>query len=99
MIGPESAREPRRSLPLHEWPDADRRAWEDACRPSSRLKPDGAASYLAQVSRDAVWRILGVLAADRSARARCGGGGPGHIAQRRGLSRRPHGPGALGDGL
>jgi integrase len=41
-----------RSLPLQEWPDADRRAWEDACRPGSRLKPGGIASHLAQVSRD-----------------------------------------------
>lgn len=41
-----------RSLPVPEWPDADRRAWEDACRPGSRLKPGGSASYLAQVSRN-----------------------------------------------
>jgi integrase len=41
-----------RSLPVNEWPDADRRAWEDACRPGARLKPGGAASYLAEVSRD-----------------------------------------------
>jgi integrase len=41
-----------RSLPVHEWPDADRRAWEDACRPGSRLKPGGSASYLAPVSRN-----------------------------------------------
>ena len=41
-----------RSLPVPEWPNADRRAWEDACRPGSRLKPGGSASYLAQVSRD-----------------------------------------------
>jgi integrase len=47
-----SAREHPRSLPVQEWPDADRRVWEDACRPRSRLKPGGAASYLAEVSRD-----------------------------------------------
>ncbi|HEX4380709.1 MAG TPA: hypothetical protein VH022_11775, partial [Candidatus Acidoferrum sp.] len=41
-----------RSLPVNEWPDADRRAWEDACRPRARLKPGGAASYLAEVSRN-----------------------------------------------
>ncbi len=41
-----------RSLPVQEWPEADRRAWEDACRPGSRLKPGGAASCLAQVSRE-----------------------------------------------
>jgi integrase/recombinase XerD len=41
-----------RSLPISEWPDADRRACEDACRPGSRLKPGGSACYLAHVSRD-----------------------------------------------
>ena len=29
------------SLPVREWPDADRRAWEEACRAGSRLKPGG----------------------------------------------------------
>jgi integrase len=43
---------PARSLPIAEWPDADRRAWDESCRPGSRLKPGGAASYLAKVSRD-----------------------------------------------
>ena len=47
-----SARDHPRSLPVEEWPEADRRAWEDACRPRSRLKPGGCASYLAPVSRD-----------------------------------------------
>ena len=56
-----SAREHPRSLPVHEWPDADRRAWEDACRPGSRLKPGGAASYLAQVSRDDFARRYGAF--------------------------------------
>jgi site-specific recombinase XerD len=41
-----------RSLPSSEWPDSDRRAWEEACRHGLRLKPGGAASYLATVSRD-----------------------------------------------
>jgi integrase len=41
-----------RSLPVAEWPDDDRRAWQDARRPGSRLKPGGTASYLAPVSRD-----------------------------------------------
>ena len=63
-----SARAHLRSLPVHEWPDADRRAWEDACRPGSRLKPGGAANYLAQVSREDFARrygaFLGVPAAD-----------------------------------
>jgi integrase len=56
-----SAREHARSLPVHEWPEADRRAWEDACRPGSRLKPGGAASYLAQVSRDDFARRYGAF--------------------------------------
>jgi integrase len=41
-----------RSLPVDEWPDADRRAWKSACRAGSHLKPGGAASYLAAVSRN-----------------------------------------------
>jgi len=40
-----------RSLPVQEWPLADQRAWEEACRPGVRLKPGGRASYLAEVSR------------------------------------------------
>jgi integrase len=60
-----SSREYPRSLPLNQWPDADRRAWEDACRPGSRLKPGGAASHLAEVTRETiVWRygtFLGFL--------------------------------------
>ena len=58
-----SARERPRSLPIEEWPDADRRAWEDACRPGSRLKPGGAASYLAPVSRDDFARRYGAFLA------------------------------------
>src|SRR5260370_32818285 len=50
-----------RSLPVNEWPDADRRAWEDACRPGARLKPGGAASYLAEVSRDDFARRYGAF--------------------------------------
>ena len=42
----------RISLPVHDWPVADRRAWEDACRPGSRLKAGGAASRLADASRN-----------------------------------------------
>jgi hypothetical protein len=45
-----------------QWPGADRRAWEDACRPGSRLKPGGAASRLVQVTRDTIaWRYGVVL--------------------------------------
>ena len=50
-----------RSLPIHEWPHADRRAWEDACRPGHRLTPGGAASYLAQVSREDFARRYGAF--------------------------------------
>jgi integrase len=66
MTGPSSsagkpARDHPRSLPVHEWPDADRRAWEDACRPGARLKPGGAASRLAEVSRDDFVRRYGAF--------------------------------------
>jgi integrase len=47
-----STREYRISLLVHDWPEADRRAWEDACRPGLRLKAGGAASSLAQASRN-----------------------------------------------
>jgi len=50
-----------RSLPVSEWPDADRRGWEEACRPGSRLKPGGAASSLAAVSRDDFARRYGAF--------------------------------------
>ena len=40
-----------RSLPVQEWPAADQRTWQEACRPGVRLKPGGRASYLAEVSR------------------------------------------------
>jgi site-specific recombinase XerD len=38
-----------RSLPVALWPAADRASWEEACRPSVRLKPGGAASHLKPV--------------------------------------------------
>src|SRR5262245_45486227 len=50
-----------RSLPVSEWPDADRRAWEEACRPGSRLRPGGVASYLAEVSRNDFARRYGAF--------------------------------------
>lgn len=40
-----------RSLPIQEWPKADREAWERACRPGSRFVPGGPASHLAIESR------------------------------------------------
>jgi len=52
-----TARNPRqrnthqlRSLPIHEWPDGDRKAWEEACRPGVRLRPGGRASHFAEAS-------------------------------------------------
>src|SRR5262245_29669687 len=39
-----------RSLPIQEWPDSDRKAWEEACRPGVRLKPGGRASHFAEAS-------------------------------------------------
>jgi integrase len=56
-----SARDRPRSLPVQEWPEADRRAWEDACRPGSRLKPGGTASYLEPVSCDDFARRYGAF--------------------------------------
>ena len=56
-----SSHENPRSLPVSEWPDADRRAWEAACRPRSRLRPGGVASHLAQVSRDDFARRYGAF--------------------------------------
>jgi site-specific recombinase XerD len=50
-----------RSLPIQEWPEADRQAWEVACRPGIRLKPGGSASYLAEVSRDDFARRYGAF--------------------------------------
>jgi len=47
---PGNSRRPYRSLPVHEWPEADRKAWEEACRPGIRLKPGGGASHFAEAS-------------------------------------------------
>jgi integrase len=41
-----------RSLPLDLWPEADRHAWNMACRPAARLKRGGAAAHLRPVTRD-----------------------------------------------
>jgi integrase len=77
----ESPREHPRSLPLVQWPDADRRAWEDACRPGSRLKPGGTASHLAQVTRETiVWRygvFLGFL--QQTGRLNCDAAAASHV--------------------
>ena len=97
-----SGREHPRSLPVHEWPDADRRAWEDACRPGSRFKPGGAASYLAQVSRDDFARRYGAFLGflQRTGRLESEAAAAAQVTpvQCRGLYHRTHRPGALGDG-
>jgi hypothetical protein len=51
----------RRSLPVDEWPNPDRRSWEDACRPGSRFKPGGSASHMAKVTRDDLARRYGAF--------------------------------------
>jgi site-specific recombinase XerD len=45
-------REPHeyRSLPVAEWPEADRIAWQEARRPGIRLQPGGSASHFAEAS-------------------------------------------------
>ena len=48
-----------RSLPIDLWPMADRRAWEEACRPSLRLRRGGAASHLRAVTQDDLARRYG----------------------------------------
>ncbi|MBO0733812.1 MAG: tyrosine-type recombinase/integrase [Methylocapsa sp.] len=40
-----------RSLPLGEWPNSDREAWEAACRPALRLKRGGSAAHFAPQTR------------------------------------------------
>ena len=46
---------------MSEWPESDRNAWEEACRPGSRLKPGGVASRLAEVSRNDFARRYGAF--------------------------------------
>jgi hypothetical protein len=55
-----SSKRPR-SLKVDEWPPADRRAHEAACRPGSRFKLGGSASYLAEVSRKDIWGRYGAF--------------------------------------
>jgi integrase len=48
-----------RSLPIHLWPSADRVAWQEACRPSVRLKRGGAASHMRSVTHNILARRCG----------------------------------------
>jgi integrase len=52
-------RKQRQTLYVDEWPQADRLAWQGACRPTQRLKKGGAASHLAPVSQDDIARRYG----------------------------------------
>jgi hypothetical protein len=51
----------RRTLYVPEWPQADQRAWEEAWRPSLRLKKGGSASHLGPVSREEIARRYGLF--------------------------------------
>jgi integrase len=50
-----------RSLPANEWPVADQRAHDEACRPGSRFNRGGSASYLAEASRKDFWGRYGAF--------------------------------------
>jgi integrase len=50
-----------RSLPVAEWPEADRRTWEEACRPGVGLRRGGSASRYAEASRDDFARRYGAF--------------------------------------
>ena len=44
----------RKSLPMVEWPEAEQRAWQEACRHGHRFRKGGSASHLGEVSRNDV---------------------------------------------
>jgi integrase len=48
-----------RSLPIAQWPEADRAAWAAACRPAERLKRGGAASHMREITRRDLARRYG----------------------------------------
>ena len=48
-----------RSLSIELWPDADRKAWISACRPSERLKRGGAGSHLKPITLNDLARRYG----------------------------------------
>ena len=48
------------SLPIGEWPTADRLGWTEARRPAQRLKRGGAASHLATVSQNDIANRYGL---------------------------------------
>ena len=50
-----------RSLPIKLWPTADQAAWEEACRPSVRLKRGGAASHMRPVTQKDLAKRYGLF--------------------------------------
>jgi integrase/recombinase XerD len=50
-----------RACPLHDWPAADREAWNRACVAAKRLKPGGAAARLRPSTRTSFVRAYGYL--------------------------------------
>jgi integrase len=56
---PTDTRASSRSLPVEQWPTADRLAWEAACRPAARLKRGGAAGHLKEITRKDLSRRYG----------------------------------------
>jgi hypothetical protein len=56
---PGKACEKVRSLPLAQWPEADRLVWAAACRPAERLKRGGAASHMREITRRDLARRYG----------------------------------------
>jgi hypothetical protein len=47
------------SLPLNQWPEADRVGWLRACEPGQRLKPGGLASRLKPITQNDLERRYG----------------------------------------
>ena len=47
------------SLPIGDWPQPDREAWDAACRPAVRLRRGGSASHLAARTRDDLQKRYG----------------------------------------
>src|SRR5262245_46271716 len=50
---------PNRSLPVEQWPTADRLAWESACRPAARFSRGGAAAHMKEVTQRDLSRRYG----------------------------------------
>ena len=49
------------SLPVESWPIADRVAWEDACRPSVRLRRGGIESHMRRVTQNDLAKRYGLF--------------------------------------